>query len=103
MGGGRVPGTFVPPNEEAWKAFSRTNQDALPFLMATLKFRQPLRDVLVARLRPVLPRKIAARLPLRDYPVEFAKSSALFAISRMGPNARAAVPALINALTDNQI
>ena len=42
MGGGRVPGTFVPPNEEAWKAFSRTNQDALPFLIATLKARQPL-------------------------------------------------------------
>src|SRR5881409_2752703 len=33
-----------PPSEEAWKAFSRTNQDALPFLIATLKFRQPLRD-----------------------------------------------------------
>src|SRR2546422_7776467 len=51
-----------PPNEEAWKAFSRTNQDALPFLIATLKARQPLRDVLVARLRPILPRKIATRL-----------------------------------------
>src|SRR5206468_2599697 len=48
------------------------------------------------------PRKIAAWLPLRDYPVEFAKASALFAISRMGPNAREAVPALLNALTDNR-
>ena len=104
MGGRRVQGSFVPlpPNDETWKAFSRTNQDALPFLIATLKARQPLRDVLVARWRPILPRKIAAGLPLRDYPVEFAKASALFAISRMGPNAREAVPALINALTDKQ-
>src|SRR2546422_5612199 len=91
-----------PPNEEAWKAFSRTNQDALPFLIATLKARPPLRDVLVARLRPILPRKIAARLPLRDYPVEFAKADALSAISRMGPNAREAVPALIKTLTDSE-
>jgi len=92
----------VPLNVRAWEAFSRTNQEALPFLIATLKASPPLRDVLVARLRPILPRKIAARLPLRDYPVDLAKADALSAMSRMGPNAREAVPALIKTLTDNQ-
>ncbi len=102
MGWRSVQGSPVPLNVRAWEAFARTNQEALPFLIATLKASPPLRDVLVARLRPVLPRKIAARLPLRDYPVDFAKAYALSAISRMGPDAREAVPALINTLTDNQ-
>ena len=100
MGWSGSQATIVPPNGEAWKAFSRTNQEALPFLIATLKARLPLRDAFVAKLRPFLPRKIAARLPLRDYPVEPAKSFALSALNMMGPNACEAVPALADALTD---
>src|SRR5439155_21555911 len=70
MGWRSVQGSPVPLNVRAWEAFSRTDQEALPFLIATLKARPPLRDVLVSRLRPVLPRKIGAWLSLRDYPVE---------------------------------
>jgi len=97
--GVRVQGSF----DEAWKAFSRTNQDALPFLIADFeRQRPPLRDVLVARLRPILPGKIAAWLPARDYPVDFRKSLR-FVHDKHGwaicPRSGAA---LINALTDNQ-
>src|SRR5438094_2370187 len=58
---------FIEPSNEAEAGFSRTNAEALPFLIAALEVREPWRDRLLDKLRHILPAALARHLPMPTF------------------------------------
>ena len=86
----------------AMKAFSRTDREAIPFLMATLKARSGWADFVPERFWGVLPWKLGARSRFQRLAADQARFMAVASLSQMGASAREAVPIVIDVLTDRQ-
>lgn len=96
----RQPNPTAPPDFSAWEAFSRTDRDAVPFLIAASEAREPLHLRMYRTVHRHLPRKLARKLPEPSDATFSARSMALGALGAMGTNALPAVPTIIRILDD---
>ena len=108
MGGGRVPGVFVPPNVEAWKAFllDKNRNSAALIVTLTGLLREPDapdRWRAIELLRKAGP-EVAVVVPalverLKDENNRV-RGLAAIVLGEVGPAAQLAVPAVREALKD---
>ena len=91
------PGKGRPPAESAFRSMG---SNAVPFVIATLaKTDGPFQQIYL-RCYPKLPAKLRAQLP-HPTPADAIRNRAILALALLGPSAKAAIPALLNVLTND--